>query len=90
MKRTATYRRLKAGAVVLKTTSHEAKHGAFWTYPDSGRLANANVCHRLERLGLLVSRDALIPDCGGQTYRYEPPTDAEIAEADPTRMEEVQ
>ena len=68
--RKLTEKRLRAGAVVLKTSSTEAKHGAFWTYPDTGELAAASVCHRLERLGLLVSLDALIPGEGGQTYRY--------------------
>jgi hypothetical protein len=70
--RRLTERRLRQGAVVLKTHSPDAKHGAFWTYPDTGKLACANVCHRLERLGLLVSEDALIPGAGGQTYRYAP------------------
>jgi hypothetical protein len=67
--RNVTERRLRAGAVVLKTSDAEAKHGAFWTYPDTGRLASANVCHRLERLGLLESHDGLFEGLGGQTYR---------------------
>lgn len=71
--RNVTEKRLRAGAVVLKTSSPDAKHGAFWTYPDTGHLAAANVCHRLERLGLLESDDALFPGEGGQTYRYAPP-----------------
>jgi len=70
--RNVTLKRLRGGAVVLKTASAEARHGAFWTYPDTGHLAAANVCMKLERLGLLVSEDGLIPGCGGQTYRYAP------------------
>jgi len=69
--RDATEKRLRAGAIVLKTISPDAKHGAFWTYPDTGRLASANVCHRLERAGILESQDGLFPDCG-QTYRLKP------------------
>lgn len=71
--RNITEKRLRAGWVVLKTSSPDAKHGAFWTYPDTGRLAAANVCQRLERLGLLESDDALFPGHGGQTYRLKPP-----------------
>ena len=70
-RRNVTDARLRAGAVVLKTSSPDAKHGAFWTYPDTGKLAAANVCHRLERIGLLESDDGLLPG-GGQTYRLKP------------------
>lgn len=70
--RHVTERRLRAGAVVLKTASEDAKHGAYWTYPDTGKLASANVCTRLERLGLLETQDGLFPGMGGQTYRYTP------------------
>lgn len=69
--RHATEKRLRAGAVVLKTNSPDAKHGAFWTYPDTGTLASAHVCHRLERIGLLESFDGLLEGCG-QTFRYKP------------------
>lgn len=71
--RTKTERRLRAGAAVLKTASLEARHGAFWTWLDTGHLAAANVCHRLERLGLIVADDALFPGMGGQTYRFTEP-----------------
>ena len=71
-RRNVTEARLRAGAVVLKTSSPDAKHGAFWTYPDTGRLAAATVCHRLERLGLLESEDGLFEGLGGQTYRLKP------------------
>jgi hypothetical protein len=70
--RNVTEKRLKAGAVVLKTASVDARHGAFWTYPDTGKLASANVCAKLERLGLLVTADALFPGESGQTYRFAP------------------
>jgi hypothetical protein len=70
--RSATFRRLKAGAVVLKTASVEARHGAFWTYPETGKLAAANVCAKLERMGLLVTSDGLFTGESGQTYRYAP------------------
>jgi hypothetical protein len=70
--RNVTAKRLKAGAVVLKTASAEARHGAFWTYPETGKLAAANVCAKLERLGLLVTSDSLFPGESGQTYRYAP------------------
>lgn len=78
--RNVTLKRLRAGAVVLKTSSAEARHGAFWTYPDTGHLAASSVCVRLERLGLLVSEDGLLPGEGGQTYRYAPPPPAPPAE----------
>jgi hypothetical protein len=68
--RSATLRRLRAGAVVMKTASVDAKHGAFWTYLDTGKLAAANVCDHLERCGLLESHDHLPGLPGGQTYRY--------------------
>ena len=70
--RNVTERRLRRGAVVMKTASVDARHGAFWTYPETGRLAAASVCARLERIGLLETRDGLFPDCGGQTYRLKP------------------
>ena len=70
-RRNVTETRLRLGAVVLKTASPDAKHGAFWTYPDTGKLADANVCARLERMGLLESEDGLLPG-GGQTYRLKP------------------
>jgi len=70
--RNVTERRLLAGEVVMKTMSPEAKHGAFWTYVETGHLAAAKVCHRFERLGLLETRDALFPGCSGQTYRLKP------------------
>jgi hypothetical protein len=76
--RNVTLKRLREGAAVLKTASAEARHGAFWTYPDTGQLAASTVCRRLERLGLLVSDDALLPGEGGQTYRYAP-QDAEVS-----------
>jgi hypothetical protein len=72
MGRILTLERLRRGEVVLKTASLEARHGAFWTWADSGHLAAASVCRRLERLGLLKSADALIPGEGGQTYTYAP------------------
>jgi hypothetical protein len=69
--RNVTETRLRLGAVVLKTCDPDAKHGSFWTYPDTGRLAAASVCHRLERLGLLETVDGLFPGLG-QTYRLKP------------------
>jgi len=77
--RNVTEKRLRGGACVLKTLSHEARHGAYWTYPDTGKLAAASVCDRLERLGLLVSHDGLFPGVGGQTYRYAPKDPAPCA-----------
>jgi hypothetical protein len=71
--RNVTLKRLRAGAIVLKTASAEARHGAFWTYPETGKLAAANVCAKLERSGLLVTRDSLFPGESGQTYQYAPP-----------------
>jgi hypothetical protein len=67
-----TEKRLRAGAVVMKTSSDKARHGAYWTYPDTGRAASAHVCARWERLGLLTTGDALFPGLGGQTYRLAP------------------
>ena len=72
-RRNVTETLLRLGAVVLKTASPDAKHGAFWTYPDTGKLASAHVCHRLERLGLLETQDGLFPGLGGQTYRLLAP-----------------
>jgi hypothetical protein len=71
--RKLTEKRLRSGAILLKTSSADAKHGAFWTYVDSGKLAAAGVCHRLERQGMLISDDGLIAGAGGQTYRLRPP-----------------
>jgi hypothetical protein len=71
-RRNLTETRLRNGAVVLKTASEDAKHGAFWTWVETGALAAANVCHRLERSGLLEGEDALFPGAGGQTYRLKP------------------
>jgi hypothetical protein len=70
--RKVTLKRLRAGATVLKTASPDARHGAFWTYVDTGHLAAANVCSHLERCGLLVARDSLFPGESGQTYHYAP------------------
>ena len=83
-RRNVTETRLRLGAVVLKTSSPDAKHGAFWTYPDTGKLAAAHVCHRLERLGLLVTTDGLFPGLG-QTYRLKPPP----AKAKPVKPKKV-
>jgi len=74
-----TEKRLRAGAVLMKTMSADATHGAFWTWFDSGRTADPKVCGRLERLGLLVSLDALIPGESGQTYVYAPVRTEEAA-----------
>jgi hypothetical protein len=71
--RNMTLKRLRAGAVVLKTASAEARHGAFWTYPDTGKGAPSQVCAHLEKIGLLVTADSLFHGESGQTYRYAPP-----------------
>jgi hypothetical protein len=67
-----TETRLRAGAVVMKTISADAKHGTFWTFLDTGRTASGKACDRLERSGALVSLDALIPGESGQTYIFAP------------------
>jgi hypothetical protein len=70
--RDLTLRRLKAGEQVLKTHSPQAQHGAYWTWVESGHLASANVCARLERLGLLTSSDGLPGIGDGQTFEFTP------------------
>jgi hypothetical protein len=54
--------------VVLKTLSENARHGAYWTWADTGHLASASVCRRLEILGLLKGDDGLF-DGSAQTFR---------------------
>jgi hypothetical protein len=81
-RRNVTETRLRLGSAVLKTASEDAKHGAFWTWLDTGNLAAASVCHRLERRGLLQSADALFPDLGGQTYRLNHATEREATTPD--------
>lgn len=67
---TIVERRLKEGALVLKTCSQDAPRGAFWTFADTGRAARADVCDRLVSEGLLKPRgDGLFPD-HSQTWGF--------------------
>jgi hypothetical protein len=70
---TQTERRLRRGALVLKTSDEAAEHGAFWTWLDTGHLADGRVCAKLERCGLLVAPDGLFGGTQGQTYRLLKP-----------------